>query len=411
MTGDQADPAGTQSPDEKSRAFRPGRRIAAAAVVWLLVAAVLRFTLLAPETCFPTSSDETHRTAVAAADWIAGNQFDDGLYLYLYNRADETAPDAYNLVRHAGTTMALYQLVEAGETTYLAAADRAMDYMLGRLIPTAPGATAWAEPGENPQLGAAALMAVSLLTRRNATGDTQYDDVLRGLGSFMVGQQLADGVMLERWLIEDQAPDFSQRSRYATGESLWALALLHDAFPGEGWDEPAWRTLDYLSLRRDAEEELFPRPWPDQWAAYSLETMGGWGLEDHHIAYARSLAAQFGVQVRWDSQRSGGLTTLSHPPEPRGAGFGTVLEGLGMMRSLAAQDERMADMHDDLADRLACGASRLAAAQVTEDETISSSPERETGAWFLNDETRMDDQQHAASGMLWVEIALKRAAP
>jgi hypothetical protein len=192
---------------------------------------------------------------------------------------------------------------------------------------------------------------------------------------------------------------------------LWAFAYLHDTFPGEGWDDAAWRTLDYLSLRRDDEEDVFPNPWPDQWAAYALGQMAAWNLEDHHIDYAERLAAQFGVQVRWDAQRSGGIATLTHPPEPRGAGFGTVLEGLGRIGVLAATDARLGHLRSELDARLVCGAARLAAAQVTEAAVTGAVSEREIGAWFLNEETRMDDQQHAASGMLWAEAVLKRDEP
>ncbi len=113
--------------------------------------------------------------------------------------------------------------------------------------------------------------------------------------------------------------------------------------------------------------------------------------------------------MRWDAQRSGGLATLTHPPEPRGAGFGTVLEGLGRIGVLASTDERLADIDADLATRLVCGAARLADAQVTADEVVGGDPALEIGAWFLNDETRMDDQQHAASGLLFAEAVLRGA--
>ncbi len=385
------------------------RRLATAGVAWLVAAALLRTTLLAPEACPAFSADDARASAVAAVEWIAVNQGDDGRYLYLYNRETGATPDAYNLVRHAGTTMAVYQLVAAGETQYLEAGDRATEYMLARMVPTGEDAAGWSEPGRDLQLGAAALMTISLLIRRDATGDPKYDTELRELGRFMVGQQRPDGVMLERWLRATEAPNPEQRSRYATGEALWAFAYLHDTFPGEDWDDAAWRTLDYLSLRRDDEERLFPNPWPDQWAAYSLGQMAAWDLEPHQIEYARSLAAQFGVQVRWDSQRTGGLATLTHPPEPRGAGFGTVLEGLGRIGVLASTDERLADIDAALAERLVCGAARLADAQITADEVVGADPALEIGAWFLNDETRMDDQQHAASGMLFAEAVLRGA--
>jgi len=382
------------------------RRLASLGVAWLVAAAVLRVTMLAPEQCPPFAATDARAAAVAAIDWVAANQRADGRYLYEYQRRTGAASGAYNLVRHAATTMAVYQLVAAGETRYLEAADRGLGYMLERMVPTGEGAAGWAEPGDDIQLGAVALLAKALLVRREATGETGYDGELRAVGRFMVGQQQDDGVMLESWLAGSAAADPTRRSRYATGEALWALASLHDVFPGQGWDVAAWRTLDYLSLRRDDEERLFPNPWPDQWAAYSLGQMATWGLADHHIAYARRLAAAFGVQVRWDAQRGGGIASMTHPPEPRGAGFGTVLEGLGSLGILASHDERLSDLDTVLAERLVCGAARLAAAQTGGSDTVGDDPLREVGAWFRNDVTRMDDQQHAASGMLLAEAVL-----
>lgn len=378
------------------------RRTVTLAATWLIVAAGLRVTMLAPEVCPPLTTAQALGSATAAAGWIADNQSADGRFLYELDRDTGVISDSYNLVRHAGTAMALYQVIRygapgAGSDRFLTAADRALDLMLSQVVATGDNAAAWGEPGSDLKLGAAALLAVSLLDRRAITGNTTHDHLLVELGNFMSGQQQPDGSMLDLWDHATGAPDPGVRSRYATGEALWALALLHETFPVEGFDEVAWVTLDYLATSRDEVEGLSPRPWPDQWASYSLEAMGDWGLADHHVAYARELSGQFGVAIRWDSQRSG-IGTVTHPPQPRGAGFGTVLEGASMLQRLAAVEPRLADLADPLADRVRCGAARLAVAQTT----TAGAPVAEAGAWFRDGVTRMDDQQHAASAMVWV---------
>ncbi len=381
-----------------------GRRKAVVlGVTWVLVGAGLRLTMLAPEVCPPLTADDAVAAAEAAAEWIAVNQRSDGTFLYEWDRDTSAASPSYNIVRHAGTTMALYQAARytTGDTDrFLAAADHALAWMLARVVATDDGASGWADGDANVKLGAVALLAISLLERRAVTGDTGHDGLLVELGRFMAGQQTADGAMLDSWDVDTRAPDPDVRSRYATGEALWALALLHETFPEERFDEVAWPTLDYLSTRRDDEEGLWPRPWPDQWAAYSLEAMGDWGLSAEHVAYARALAAQFGVGVRWDSQRAG-IATITHPPEPRGAGFGTTIEGASMLQRLAATDARLADVADPLADRTACGAARLAAFQTPPGPGV---PPTEAGAWFRQGVTRMDDQQHAASALMWTAL-------
>ena len=96
-------------------------------LTWLLVATGLRVTLLAPEVCPPLSADGALAAAGAAAEWIAVNQSPDGTFLYEIDRVTGAPSGGYNLVRHAGTTMSLYQVVRHGDPAdadrLLAAAD------------------------------------------------------------------------------------------------------------------------------------------------------------------------------------------------------------------------------------------------------------------------------------------------
>ncbi len=378
------------------------RRLVTWAVVWGITVVGLRLTLLAPEVCPPVSAATAHRAALGAADWIVTNQGDDGRYLYDWDlRLDGPTGAPYNLVRHAGTTMSLYQLVLAGENRYLAAADRGLAWLLERRVGDEQVAAIAPSPSSRAKLGTAALVAVGLVHRRQATGDTTHDGLLRALGRMMVGQQREDGSMLNFWNPGTGAPVPELTSLFATGEALWALALLHNTWPGEGWDRPAWHTLDYIATVRDEEEDVWPRPWADQWAAYSLNEMSSWGLDATHIAYARRLAAQWGVAVRWESKRNGGIDGLVHSPEPVAAGQGTWLEGLAMMHALARADARMSDLADDLADRLTCGAGRLVAKQ-----RLDTGDPAVDGGFFVDGVTRVDGQQHVLSGLIFTERLL-----
>ncbi|MCO8126459.1 hypothetical protein NHL50_04510 [Acidimicrobiia bacterium EGI L10123] len=372
------------------------RRTTRALVAWAVGAAIMRLTLWAPEVCPPIARSEARLAATQAADWIVRNQTDDGEFLYDFHRGRDESSDDYNLVRHAGVTMSLYQLVRGGEVQYLDAADRGVQWMTERLQPTGGGGRAFTDV-RRAKLGASSLLVVSLAQRRLATSDTQHDQLMRDLGTFLVEQQRADGSMLNFHDIETGEPVPDQTSVFATGEALWALALLHEAFPQLGFDEPAWRTLDYMATSRDLDEDIFPQPWPDQWAAYSLGEMGDWGLADAHIDYARRLIERFAMIIRFDAQRGSTYGSITHGPAPRGGGVGTWLEGLGALRTLTVTDERLADLEDPLEETLACAAGVLAERQVEPGEDVSA---REAGAWFYDDLTRMDDQQHAASGLL-----------
>lgn len=370
--------------------------------VWAVGFTMLRSTLLHGQVCPALSPEDAVASARAAASWIEENQRADGSYVYEYNIADDRDVPGYNVVRHAGVTMSLYQLAASGDLTVMPTADRGLDWMLDNLY-THEDWSALQDPGNGSvRLGASALMLAGLTQRRLATGDPRYDDLSRELARGMLVLQLPDGAFLNEWDTRAMAPDPDQRSKYATGEAFWALALMHRIFPGEGWDARAWRTADYLALARDeVEDQKFP-PWADQWAAYGLGEMAGWGLKDHHITYARSLAERFGLLVRAESQRDDSrVSKLLLGRQARAAGMGTWVEGLTSLHHLATVDPRMASMAPKIAERIACSAGMLAERQYgADDEETSTNPARITGAWFTEDLTRMDDQQHALSGLL-----------
>ncbi len=376
-------------------------RVRRSLLVWVIGASVLRLTVWAPEVCPSITRAQAHAAATAAGEWMVANQQADGMFLYGWDRADDEPLHDYNLVRHAGVTLSLYQLVRGGEPEFLDAADNGLQWMFDRLESTGSG-IAFAD-GNTAKLGASALLVAALAQRRLATGDPVNDGLMIELGRFIVGQQRDDGSMLDLYDLDARGPVPDQTSIFSTGEALWALAQLHNAFPTEGFDQPAWTTLDYLSTERDFQEGFFPQPWPDQWAAYSLHEMAGWGLQERHIDYARRLLARYGLLVRLDAQRGTSYGSLTHGPSPRGAGAGTWIEGMAALWPLTVTDARLTDLAQPAADTLACGAARLADRQVAPGGGVGP---RESGAWFYDDVTRMDDQQHSAAGLLAAQAVL-----
>ena len=378
-------------------------RIIAWGIIWLLTIGSLRATLLAAEICPASTKEELHLSAIEAANWISQNQTDDGRYLYEVKISETGSPilsDGYNLVRHAGTTMALYQMVEAGESQYLGAADAGLEYLLDRSVGTGE-ILAVAEGSANAKLGTASLLAISLIKRRATTGDSKYDQTLHKIGNFILAMQREDGSMLYFWDQQTNSPVPDITSLFATGEALWAIASLQNLFPERDWGKAAFRTLDYMSTQRDEDENVWPRPLADQWAAYSLNEMSEWGLSEIHINYARELASQFGIAVRWESQRNGGLDGLVHSPEPIAAGQGTWIEAIGMLQQLAESDPRLEDLKSPLQDRLLCAAGRMRMKQTTGTGIVEFD-----GGWFTGGVSRVDGQQHALSGLLFASSSL-----
>ncbi len=386
---------------------RPLRRVAWAGLTLALLLVVTFGVVAPPERCPQVSAAELKQSAGSAVDWFVRNQRADGTWLYEYDRARDTATPEYNEVRHAGATMGLYQAAVAGLPGALASADRGTAWALDRLVRR----DGWAavEYQGRVATGATALLAAGLAIRRDATGDTRYEADLRRLGRFLVAQTERSGAVLAEYDPARGEPVPGEYSKYYTGEAYWALARLHLVFPDEAWGETADRIGRYLATSRDEEEGYFP-PIPDHWAAYGMaETAGFRGLTDDEVAYARRQAELFGIQARWLEQRFGPWGGLVRGPYvPRGGWYGVIDEAFTGWWLVVGEEPRLADLRAPLAERALCIAALAVDAQ--SDGTGAARPERVAGAWFIDDTTRMDDQQHALAGLLrTIPIAVEEA--
>jgi hypothetical protein len=375
---------------------------------WMVAAGFLRVAIIPPESCGDTERASIASAAIAARDWIVRNQHPDGSYTYLYVVDADTQPNEYNLVRHAGVTMSLYQAAGfyADQTT-LDAADAGLDWLIQRL----ESRHGWSAPvlrNDEISLGSAALMAVGLAERRLVTGDRQYDGLMHEVGRFLLALQRDDGGFNVGYSRTADAPVTGRTSKYYPGESLWALALLAEAFPDEGWDVAARKALDFLVTKRDEVDDVSYPPFPDQWLAYGLAEMSEWGLNDDALAYARRLAGRFGLFVRTAAQREGSaIGRLTRGRKARAAGLGTWVEGLSSFWRLASTEDDLADLESKIKERLVCSAGILTVRQANEAAAAASrDPALVEGAWISRGETRMDDQQHALSGLLYTLNAI-----
>lgn len=370
-------------------------------LAYALAMAVARVTVAAPETCGDDDPAALRTAAAGAADWIVRLQDVDGSYVYEQSE-DGRDLGGYNEVRHAGVTTALYQAAAAFDDDGLArAADRGLAWMRARL----DGRDGWRTLtiGSYASLGAGALMLTSLEERRVLTGDTRHDGLMRDLGRFLVTLQRPDGGFHVSIDTGSGEPDTEGTSPYYPGEAYWALARLDGLFPGEGWDAPAARAAAFIARRRDDVEGVRFPPLNDHWASYGFaETAARHRLPDPEADYARRVYGRFHLLVRNEAQQeSGGLFGLTHGTGRRAAALGTWVEGQAALARLAVRDDRLADLRRGVVDSAACGAGILVRRQAG----AGSGDAR--GAWFTGGVTRMDDQQHAISGLLATADALE----
>ncbi len=363
-----------------------------------------------PVQCSAAEPAEMSAAIDEGVAWLVRALQPDGSFRYEYHRVEDTFAEDYHPVRHVGALMALYQVAASemeSSALALATGDAALVFVLDRLVEVDDRAS-WRLEGRPAVLGSAALAILALLHRREATGDTSYDDLVRSFGRFMQAMLRDDGGMWARASGADLTPIAGITSTFYTGEAFWAFARLANTFPEEPWDEPARAVGHYLATARDAEEGIDNPPLADQWAAYGFSEMRDWGeVGEEEATYLRSLVDRYGQRLRIEVGREKRrVGDGSKPPDEsvvqaRGAGFGTTVEALGALWKASRVQSGLSDLEPRLRNDLRCGAAILVARQV--DDVRAQQwvrPEYVAGAWFDEDVTRVDDQQHAISGVL-----------
>jgi len=385
------------------------RTLLRSALGWVLVAVALRGVVLLPEQCPAVAAEDLRASAAEAVGWFERNQRPDGRWLYRYDVDAGRDLGGYNLTRHGGVTMSLYQAAAAGHDGALEAADLGAAWALDRLVQV-EGGLAFGPEGDVVPVGASGLLVAGLAERRALTGERDHDDDLRALGRFLAAMVEPSGAVVAYWDLDGRQPLSDDPSPFFTGEVYWALALLHRELPDEGWGAVADRVGRYLAVERDRVERWFP-DISDHWAAYGLATQAAWpgstgpATGEVHRTYATRQAGIAGFQVRWESQRTGQPSNeLVRGSPTLGAGLGTLGEQLAGLWRLAGTDPGLSGLRHPLATRAGCVAGMLVERQITGAEAADEAePDRARGAWFQRGITQMDDQQHALSALLYAE--------
>jgi hypothetical protein len=354
--------------------------------------------VLQPEHCVEVTPEALTNAAREAIGWATRTQDGDGRWIYRYDVESDRDLGVYEMVRHAGLAMALWQAEAAGFDGASAVADRALDYAERNIVEYED----WSALSDRPQTrisaGASALLLVGLTFRRDATADARYDQLMARLARFLASMVEPSGAVLAYWDPATGAPVPRVYSQFFTGESFWALARMQTVFPGRGWDEPARRIAHYLATERDDVEDRFPDV-PDHWAAYGLSEMARWPgetLDVELLAYAHHVAELESMQVRYESQRTNSTwSRLTRGRQGLGAGVGTIGESLARLRGVPGLDTAA------VRERAQCAAGLLVERQIDVSSAAEyPNPQYARGAWARDGVTQIDDQQHALSAMI-----------
>lgn len=353
-----------------------------------------------PEDCRTPTTAEIDEAVEATVSWFASNVDSGGQFLYRYDQDRRVDEGGYNEPRHAGVLWSLYQAEGAGVQGAAAVADSGLVWALDR-IQTTPIGPAFGR-GSRLQTGSSALLLAALDERRRVTGDTTHDSLMVDLAGTLVAT-IGENGALDATIDREFGP-LPDRSPFYPGEALWALSRVHLTFPAEGFDQAALRLAEYLVESRDELE----RPWPpisDHWAAYAFETMDRWPIPPSPTPGTSSWIERqldlFGLQIRYESQRVGGITILTRGHDAVAAGVGTLGEGFGNWLELDHRTGFLGSDRDVALERGACTVGLLVDRQVRGDDPLTH------GAWFRLGDTQMDDQQHSLSALILMKGQLR----
>jgi len=341
---------------------------------------------------------EVESAARAAVEWFHTTTSEAGKFTYRYDLEQRRDLGGYSGPRHAGAVLALYQAASHRVPYAESTAELSLGWALDRVVETPIGPAFGV--GSLFETGSTALLVVALDERRSLRGSTKYDDLMVRFGHTLAATVSTEGAVDA--VIDPSTGPLPQRSRFYTGETLWALSRLHLTFPAEGFDQFALRIRRYLIEDRDTSE----RPWPpisDHWGAYALETMSSWPQPPVMDAAAtRWIDRQLwmlGLQTRYESQRVGGITRLTRGDVALPAGVGTLGEAFGAWLRLDSRVGFLGSRRSIVEERAMCVSALLVERQSRPRPGEPADPAT-AGAWFRQGVSQVDDQQHPLATLL-----------
>jgi hypothetical protein len=206
-----------------------------------------------------------------AGSYLARSVKDDGNFIYEYKPFQGREVPEYNILRHAGTVFAMMEVYgEQQDPEVRKAAERAIGYLLRQVrngkIEGRPVKFV-IEKGEI-KLGGNGLAALALAEYARVTGDRQHDEVMKGLGEWILATQGPDGNFLVHKQSYPGGVVSRFRSEYYPGEAIFALMRIHGLTGEKKWldgaDAGARYQLKVFSLLDD---KRLPH---DHWLLYGL---------------------------------------------------------------------------------------------------------------------------------------------
>jgi len=229
------------------------------------------------------SADELLASVRAGADYLCRIMDDNGRYAYMVHPVDARPDNSYGVLRHAGTTFALFEAFGEFKTPlYQEKGEKALAYLKkrfeGGVSPDGPLAYILDTQDEEQQkVGGAGLALLAFTEHAKTTGKRDEMNVMRSLARFIVSAQYPDGRFkanrdLEREGKAPPGPPLKKELIYYVGEAIFGLMKLWAIDPDDRWLEAAKKGADYCVDTRDATTTDETQEH-DHWLSYALSEL------------------------------------------------------------------------------------------------------------------------------------------
>jgi len=279
-----------------------------------------------------------------AGKYLARAVKEDGRFVYEYKPLQGREVPDYNVLRHAGTVFAMMELYgEHKDPEVRKAAERAIGYLLRQVR----GGTVAGKPvkfvveqGE-VKLGGNGLSALALAEYARVTNDRRYDEVMKGLGEWILATQDANG----RFKVHKQSFPLGRvssfQSEYYPGEAIFALMRIYNLTGEKKWLDAADAGARYqLKVFSLLDDKKLPH---DHWLLYGLNEIHRKRPRPEFLEGAMRFARVIiqGQHTRENQPQPDWDGGYYKPP--RSAPTATRMEGLNSAYALAKDFGRDAD--------------------------------------------------------------------
>lgn len=263
--------------------------------------------------------------ARAGGDYLIRIQHVDGSFHYYYDaETDRFEAQRYNILRHTGAAISLFELFAAThDSRYLTSARLAMRFLTLRFRPARASRAVYVlDYDGKAKLGANGLALIAITRQMELDGESANRASVVKLANLVLAMQRKDGSFeTHHKLSSARAP--TTESLYYPGEAMLGLIRLFKLTGERRLIESVQRAADYL-IARQQRLDVLPA---DAWLMQALEELYARGRERKYAAHAIALAEAMITEQYTDDDEPGYAGGFG-PGSPRATPAASRAEGL-----------------------------------------------------------------------------------